>query len=458
VEPANNRFGGGAADTMLHPLVAVAMLIAIALMFVLPRKYVIVPLLLAGFLIPLGQVLVMGGVHFTVLRIITVFGLVRWATSSDSSKTGKVAVRFNSVDGAFTLWAFFYALSFVLLYMDGQALINRLGFLLDALGGYFLLRYLIQDDEDVRRVIRLFVVIAAIMAVCMVLERVTQQNVFGLVGGTRSTPEVREGKIRANGVFQHSILAGCFGATLLPLFLAFWDDRKSRPAALFGVFSSTAIVVASNGSTPVLAYAAGIVGLCFWPLRHRMRAFRRGLVLTLVGLHLVMKAPVWALIARIDLTGSSSGYHRYMLVDNCIRHFGDWWLLGAKDYNNWGWDMWDLSNQYVAYGVTGGLATLIFFLAVISRSFGRLGTARKLVAGDFKDEWLLWCLAAALFAHVVGYFGIGYFDQTEVAWFALLAMISAATSEAMRAAPAAEAETVADVWSGESAALSVPNL
>jgi hypothetical protein len=157
-----------------------------------------------------------------------------------------------------------------------------------------------------------------------------------------------------------------------------------------------------------------------------MRAVRWVLVVSLVGLHLVMKAPVWALIARVDLTGSSSGFHRYMLVDGCIRHFSDWWLMGVKNYDTWGWDMWDLSNQYVAYALTGGLVTLAAFVLIISRSFGRLGTARKLAAGDAKQEWFLWCLCAALLAHVVAYFGIGYFDQMQFAWYALLAMISVA--------------------------------
>jgi hypothetical protein len=160
-----------------------------------------------------------------------------------------------------------------------------------------------------------------------------------------------------------------------------------------------------------------------------MRAFRWGIVLLLIGLQLVMKAPVWALIARVDLTGSSSGYQRYMLIDTCIRHFRDWWLIGAKSYNDWGFDMWDLSDQYVAYAVTGGLATIWTFLLVISRSFGRLGTARKLAAGEPEREWFIWCLGAVLLSHVVAYFGIGYFDQMQMAWYALLAIIGVAVSE-----------------------------
>jgi hypothetical protein len=60
MEPLNIRFGGGAAEMLLHPLVAAAMLVAIAVILLLPRKYVIVPLLLAAFSIPLGQVVVVG--------------------------------------------------------------------------------------------------------------------------------------------------------------------------------------------------------------------------------------------------------------------------------------------------------------------------------------------------------------------------------------------------------------
>jgi hypothetical protein len=426
MEPENLRFGGGTAETLLHPIVALTILVAIGLILFLPRKHVIVPLLLAIFFIPKGQVVVLAGAHFTAAKILFLAGLIRWATSR---RAYKLTGGFNSIDRVFALWAVSYSIVFTLQWMQTQALIKTFGDLVDTLCGYFVLRFLIQDIEDVRRVIRLFIVVSAIMAICMLNEHFTQQNVFGLLGGVATTPDVRDGTIRANGVFQHSILAGCFGATLLPLFLGLWTDRRSRAAVLIGVISSTAIVVTANGSTPVMACGAGILGLCFWHFRKQMRLVRWGVVLALAALHLVMNGPVWSLIEKVDLTGSSSSYHRYMLIDNCIRHFWDWCLLGVKDYNAWGFDMWDLSNQYVAYALTGGLATLVFFVATISRSFGRLGTARK---QKEKEAWLLWCLGAALFAHVVAYFGIGYFDQMQFAWFVLLAIICVAVSKTKR--------------------------
>ncbi|HTT17816.1 MAG TPA: hypothetical protein VMG82_02660 [Candidatus Sulfotelmatobacter sp.] len=389
---------------------------------------------MAIFLIPQGQVVVLAGVHFTAAKILFIAGLIRWAISKGPERS--LAGGFSSIDRVFVAFAICNFAIFSLQWMESGAVIKSLGDLLNILGGYFVLRFAIPDMETARMAVRTFIFIALIMAACMINEHLSHINVFGLLGGGRSAPEVRDGLIRANGVFEHSILAGCFGATLLPLFLSLWTDKRYRFITVVGLVASTCIVITANGSTASLAYAAGILGLCLWPLRKQMRLIRWGLAITLILLHIFMHGPVWSLINKIDLTGASSNYHRYMLIDNCIRHFFDWWLLGAKNYNSWGFDMWDLSNQYVAYAVTGGLLTLAFFIAIISRSFGGIGKARKAVQPDRKQEWQLWCLGSAVFAHVVAYFGIGYFDQTQFAWFALLAIICAAVSEVTRVPPA----------------------
>ena len=424
MEPQGLRFGGGSNVTLLHPLVAVAILVSIGLILLISRRYIIVPLLLAIFFIPKGQMVVLGGAHFTAAKILFLAGLIRWAVSRRPLGGG-----FNSVDRVFVLWALCCPIVFTLQWMDSQALIKSVGDLLDILGGYFVLRFAIQDMEDVRRTVKALALIAIISAVCMVNEQVTGSNIFAHLGGMPVTT-VRDGRIRSQAAFEVFITAGAYGATLLPLLVWLWSDSRSRFLAVLGMIGATVMTITCHASTTLSAYGAGIVGLFFWPLRNKMRLVRWGLVFTLVALHVVMNGPVWSLIEKVDLTGSSSSYHRYMLIDNTIRHFGDWWLLGFKDYDKWGFDMWDLSNQYVAYAVSGGLATLMLFIAIISRSFGGIGTARKLVAGNRKEEWFLWCLGAALFTHVVGYFGIGYFDQMQFAWFALLAVICVAVFEA----------------------------
>jgi hypothetical protein len=113
-------------------------------------------------------------------------------------------------------------------------------------------------------------------------------------------------------------------------------------------------------------------------------------------------------------------------VNQCILHFWDWALVGSKNYGFWGWDMWDLSNQYVAIADPSGLIPLLCFLAIIVFGFKYLGRARRASAGDKRQAWFIWALGASLFANVVAFFGISYFDQTIVVWYALLAMIPAA--------------------------------
>src|ERR1700722_13953623 len=100
MEPSGIRFGGGAAETLLNPLVAVWMLIAIALILVLPRHKVITPFFLAFFTIPIGQVVLIGSVHFPVLRILILAGLVRMAICRVSSPDRKFPGGFNPLDHA----------------------------------------------------------------------------------------------------------------------------------------------------------------------------------------------------------------------------------------------------------------------------------------------------------------------------------------------------------------------
>ena len=426
--PEHLRFGGGAGESAIHPLVAAWLLIAIVLILVLPRGKAIVPFLLAFFTIPMGQVLVVGGFHFTALRILILAGLVRRASLRKSSAS-KYPGGFSGLDAVVVLWSVSAVIAFWLEFMDRQAFINGLGNLLDTLGGYLVVRFLIPDGEAIRHTIKAVAVICAINGVCMINEQISHVNVFGLLGGISTEVTVRDGHIRSSGVMGY-LCAGAFAGVLIPLFLWLWTEGKSRMAACVGVAGATAMVITSYSSTSWLAMAGSFVGLAFWPLRKQMRLIRWGLVTIMVGLHLVMKAPVWALIARIDLTGSSSGDQRYYLVDMTIRHFSDWWLLGTKNYVTWGWDSWDLCNQFVAVALTGGLLTLIFYISIFSRGFGVIGNARKHGKRGPRSGMVPLVLGLNLFATVVAHFGINYMAQLIMGFFPLVACISVATFEA----------------------------
>jgi len=435
-------FGGGASESLVSPFVLVAMVLAAILVLVLPRKYAVVPLLLMAFLAPLTQQIVLGGVHFFVLRIVILAGLARMLFTGLRSGEEVLAGRFNSIDRAFLVCTLCQGFAIVLLFMTPDAVVNQVGFFLDCLGAYFLLRFFIHDEQDLYRVLKCFAVVALIISAEMVVEQIKQVNLFGaILGGVRISPEVREGRIRSQGPFLHELLAGAFGATLVPLFCLLWKNGKAKLASVIGIIGALLITWTSNSSTSLSTLVAGVLAISLWPIRKKMKAVRWGIVIGLIVLQLVMKAPVWFLIAHVDLTGSSSGWHRAAIVDQFIRHFGDWWLIGVKDTGSWGWDMWDAQNQFVSVGETGGLVAFIFFIAMITRCFRSLGNARKAIEGDTEREWFFWLLGAALFSHIVAFFGVNYFDQSRVSWFALLASISATTAVFLKDHAASEAVT-----------------
>lgn len=428
------EYGGGATSSLLHPLVLLGMLVAMALILLLPKKYVIVPFLLCVFLSPLGQQVYVLGVHWFVIRLIVLVGLVR-VPMFRKTQGMTFAGGANPVD-----WAFFgcvvcegFAVVMQYHFATG-ALANQVGFLIDYAGAYFVVRTLMDSDTSIYLTLKCLAVLAVVFGCCMVREQIVQENAFGLLGGVSVVSTIREGKVRSQASFQHALTAGAFASTLPPLFLLLWKDGKAKIWALAGLVGCTAMTICSHSSAPLLAFVAGSFALCLWSLRNNLRMIRWGFVICLVGLHLAMKAPVWMLIARVDLTGGSSGFHRAELVDLFIKNFSDWWLIGTNSSGLWGYDMWDQQNQYVAIGQNGGLAALVLFIYMIKQSCARIGIMRKLEAGKPR-EWFFWFLGSALFAHLVGFFGMNYFDQSRVTWFVLLAMISTATGLGLQAAP-----------------------
>ena len=381
-------------------------------------------------LIPTDQVLVLGTIHFPMLRILALFGLARVTYSKVVLRSVIFSGGMNKVDIAVILLAIFTAVNSVLLWLEAGALINQIGILYTTLGVYFSLRFLVRDRADTERVMRVFAYIAVITAILMTYETITGRNpVYAYLGGVRGATYQsvmeRDGKLRATGFFSHPLLAGTFGAVSLPVFFALWfSAKKNRMVAVLGIVAATVITITSNGSTPVMAYAAALAGMALWPMRNRTGIIRWGIVIVLVSLHMIMTRPVWSLIARIDLTGSSSGYHRYQLLDQCIRHFSDWWLFGVKDTSKWGWDMWDTANQFVGTADNSGLIPLILFILVLVFAFRSLQIARKSAEANKQSGWYLWSLWSALLANSVGFFGISYWDQTIVAWYSLLAIVS----------------------------------
>jgi hypothetical protein len=181
-------------------------------------------------------------------------------------------------------------------------------------------------------------------------------------------------------------------------------------------------------STPILTLAAVAVLLLAYPLRHYTGTAAWGFLAMLVALHLVMKAPVWHLVARVGVVSGSTGWHRYYLIDQAINNFRQWMLLGTRETRSWGLGLEDVTNQYILEGVRGGFLTLVLFCAILfvgARTVVRLSLRSR----DRNESYLAWGLFVTIIAHCLSFIGVSYFGQIDMIWYLLLASVAFAYSQ-----------------------------
>jgi hypothetical protein len=389
------------------------------LILVTPRRYAIVPLAITTCFLPMEAKYVFLGVNLSMLRILILFAVPRIVVRRELSN-----LRWLRLDSIVLLWAAVRVLTFTLLWRNSAALVNGLGYAYDEIGLYVLFRSLLRTPEDIERAAKLFACVLLPLGIMMCMERISGRNPFHFLGGVPEAPELREGIIRCQGPFGHPILAGTFGAAWLPMFLGLWIRRKqNRLFAVIGFVASTLMTIMSGSSGPVGTYFAGIVGMFLWSIRNQMRAVRWGLVACIIFLHLVMKDPVWFIFAKVNVFSGSTGWHRANLIDQAIRHLGDWWLMGAKNISLWGVWAGDTTNQFIAEGVRGGIFTMLSFTWIIVISFSYLGKSLRTAAkGESRPyQWFIWSMGVCVFSNVVSFMSVAYFDQNIVNWFFIVA-------------------------------------
>jgi len=378
---------------------------------------------------PLGQELVVLGLHFHLFRVLLLVGAIRVIVKGEAAR-----LVLTRTDKLLAWWAVVTALFGTMAKPSMNLFIARSGDVYNAIGCYFFVRCVIVDFEDIVTSVRTLAWLSLAVAVLMVVEKTTAHNLLSVFGGVPPITFVREGHLRCQGAFRHPILAGTFGATQFPLFVALWFYRpRYRRLAVAAVISSLLIVIAASSSGALMALFAGMVGLTLWKCRRYMRLIRWGVVVTILGLALVMKAPIWYLFARLsDVTGGT-GWHRAWLIDQTIAHFDEWWLFGTTYTAHWGPageviaadpNMMDITNHYVMEGVKGGLLKLVLFVAVIVGCFKTIGRRIRVAAARAPARFFVWAMGASLFGHCLSFMSILYFDQSIVIWYWLLAVIS----------------------------------
>lgn len=376
-------------------------------------------LILLGLFIPMANRVVLSGVDLNAHRLLVLMGLLRLAFRHEGQ-----GFTFNTIDkvvAAMCLWSVF---AYTALWGTVGSFIYQMGRTLDIMGLYFLFRVFLKEPEDWRWAVRTLAVACAIFAGFMMVEAATGRNLLSVLGGVGEQVGSRKGRFRCQATFGHAISAGVLGASLMPIWLAGWSQENFRKWAILGLASSTLMTLTSASSSSLLTYVAGVGAFFMWPFRHHLRTFRWGVAFLLLALHLVMKAPVWALLGRINVVGGSTGDYRYRLFDNFLRTFDQWWLFGLEDPEA-AFGMWDLCNQFVLEGVRGGFLRVALYVAMLVFCFREVGRAIALTDNRRDGLWI-WALGCMLFAHFSAFWGYNYWDQIRVALYLVFAATASA--------------------------------
>lgn len=409
----------------LNPLALVFLVLMSVVVLLSNRQTAIGAFLLTAAIIPLGQQLVVFGFHLHFLRLLLLVGLFRALARRETA-----GFTMNLIDRLFVYWASVGVVCGVLRGAGAETF----GSAYNALATYFLIRVLMDGPEDALDHLRLLALVILVIGACMIFEVVTSKNPFYIFGGVPEVLQERGDRVRCQGPFRSPILAGTFAATLFPLMAGLWlQGGRGKLRAVLGALGCVIATVLSNSSGALLCLVAAVIGFALWPMRERMHLFRRGAVAVIIGLALVMKAPVWYVISRVsDLIGGG-GWHRSYVIDIAVKNFSDWWLLGTSRTADWSPDYQvllvdpdniDITNHYVFQGVRGGVIMLVLFLAIIVFCFKTLGRGVRADLDLPLNRKFLWAIGIALAAHCTAFISVSYFDQISVFWFWLLAVVS----------------------------------
>ncbi|MCK4783738.1 MAG: hypothetical protein KAV87_08315, partial [Desulfobacteraceae bacterium] len=348
----------------------------------LPRRFAILPIMLTSLYMTQGQETVISGLNFTILRLVILFGWLRLFIRQELTP-----IKFNTIDKLIIAYVCVGFITYILLWQTFAAVVTQLGFAYNVIGIYFFFRYLLRDYQDIERTIMIIGLAILPLSIVIIFEMLTGRNIFSIFGGVPEIAVMRDDSFRCQGPFRHAILLGSFGASSMSLLVGLYTNEKNRRLWLkLSIWAAILMTVASNSSGPAMACGFGLIGFLTWYFRRHMRVIRWGILCALISLHLVMKAPVWFLIARIGYLIGGSGWHRSFLIDMAIKHFDEWWLIGTKYTAHWfpyalaiNPDMTDITNAFIGDGVTGGVIKMLLSIFIIVACFKTVGQSMSVV-------------------------------------------------------------------------------
>lgn len=400
---------------MMNQSTIIVTVLLSVLLFIVPKKWFLLPFVMMICIIPADQRVMIMGLDFTPLRVLVLCGVLRLHMASEVR-----SIRWNSFDKLIFAWMASGSIIYIIQWHTFSAVIYKSGVLLDCIGLYWIFRQILTSWNDVFLVIKLLAFFAIIHAPFMIYERVAHNNIFSMFG--QAAVQFHRGRWRCSGPFPHPIIMGLFWANLVPFFMAGVMANRSRALYVIAVICCLVCVVVSGSSTPLITVLLVFCIFALYKYRRYGRQMAWGFCSLLLALHIVMQAPVWHLISRVNVFGGSTGWHRYHLIDMAIAHSKEWAILGCRSAAHWGYGLQDVTNQYILEGVRGGLTTLIVFgLLLVYAVKTPCSYSLRCAVND--ERWLSWGICISVLGHCISFLGVSYFGQITVLLYLTFAMV-----------------------------------
>lgn len=390
--------------------------VLVILTMTVPRKWILLPFVMAACIVPPDQRIIIFDLDFTTLRFCIFFAVLRLSLFDDVRR-----IKWNAFDKLFLTWVIVGAVVYCVQWHNMRAVIYKSGVLYDSLGLYWIFRMSIFSWDDIHRVVKMFAIFALISAPLIIYERVTLNNPFALLG--RVAGNFHGGRIRCTGPFSHFIMMGLFWASLVPIFVSYFMIRRSKLLYVLASLSALVCVILSASSTPLMTVLSIAFFGALWKYRSYGRTITLGIGAMIFALHVVMEAPVWHLVCRINVYSGSTGWHRFILFDQFVKNIGEWFFFGCHGVEHWGIYKGDITNQYVLEGVRGGALTLVIFIILVVQAVWITGICSIKIRNREK-RILCWGFCVSILGHCVSFFGVSYFDQIMLLLYFTLVIVS----------------------------------
>lgn len=387
-------------------------------------------LIVCSLLLPVEVRVTLAGQTFYAYRIVWIL-LLPWLFT----QIVRGSIRFRLNDLLLTFASAWMVISFVVLYGFARGLPSSLGFALDILVPYLIVRASIVDLQAFRRLLVLVAPVVLVFAMLLPLESLTQtrfirsgaQAIFGglsaaeygSAGGPLIANDTRYGLLRAMGPFSHPILAGLFFASLLPLY--YFSRLRGWP--LFAGFISGLAAVFSLSSAAVLGLVSFFLLAAYDWIRTKVAfltwsGFIYATAALLAAAHVLSQNGLVYVLIRLTLN-PRTGYYRLLIWEygtlSVQKH--PWFGIGYSAFEALSWMGQSVDAFYLAIAIRYGLpASLLLVLATLLALFGIMAKAGREKGADQRT---LIGLAITMTILFIQSFTVSFFGGLLI-WFALL--------------------------------------